>query len=135
MKERITALLLHGRGDSAASLKQALEDQAMEVFWVRDCQEASTLLLGADAPHLVFTEIDLPDGTWADVVKLAGKSQKHVNVIVVARWPDMKFYLNTIVSGAFDFIVPPLTGDELGHVVRCAVANASSCREVQALNA
>ena len=135
MKEPIRALLLHKLGDSLAPLKLALEGQAMEVCWMRNCQEASTLLLGANPPHLVFTEIDLSDGTWADVVKLAVKAPKAVNVIVVARLADVRFYLETIVSGAFDFIVPPLTGSELGHVVRCAAENAFSRREVQALSA
>ena len=132
MKKPISALLLHKLEDSLSPLKLALEGQAMEVCWMRNCQEASTLLLGANPPHLVFTEIDLSDGTWADVVKLAVKAQKAVNVIVVARLADVRFYLETIVSGAFDFIVPPLTGSELGHVVRCAAENAFSRREAQA---
>lgn len=134
MKEQISALLLHGLGDSLAPLKLALEGHAIEVCWMRNCQEAAGLLLGANPPHLVFTEIDLPDGTWADIVKLAVKAKKPVNVIVVARLADVGFYLETIVSGAFDFIVPPLTGFELGHVVRCAAEDASSRREVQALS-
>ena len=133
MKEQISALLLHELGDSLAPLKQALEGQSMEVCWMRNCQEASTLLLGANPPHLVFTEIDLPDGTWRDILKLAVKAQKAVNVIVVARLADVRFYLETIVSGAFDFIVPPLTGFELGHVVRCAAENASNRRDAEAL--
>ena len=135
MKEQISALLLHELGDSLAPLKQALEGEAMEVCWMRNCQEASALLLGANPPHLVFTEIDLPDGTWRDILKLAVKAQKAVNVIVVARLADVRFYLETIVSGAFDFIVPPLTGFELGHVVRCAAENAFNRREALAATA
>ena len=135
MKEQISALLLHELGDSLVPLREALEGQAMEVCWMRNCQEASTILLGANPPHLVFTEIDLPDGTWRDIVKLAVKAQKAVNVIVVARLADVRFYLETIVSGAFDFIVPPLTGFELGHVVRCAAENAFNRREALAATA
>ena len=135
MKEQISALLLHDLGDSLGPLKLALEGQSMEVCWMRNCQEASTPLLGANPPHLVFTEIDLPDGTWRDIVKLAVKAQKAVNVIVVARLADVRFYLETIVSGAFDFIVPPLTGFELGHVVRCAAENAFNRREALAATA
>jgi len=135
MKEQISALLLHELGGSLAPLKEALEGQAMEVCCMRNCQEASTLLLGANPPHLVFTEIDLPDGTWQDIVKLAVKAQKAVKVIVVARLADVRFYLETIVSGAFDFIVPPLTGFELGHVVRCAAETAFNRREALAATA
>jgi len=52
-----------------------------------------------------------------------------------ARLADVRFYLETIVSGAFDFIVPPLTGFELGHVVRCAAENAFNRREALAATA
>ena len=129
MNWQISALLLHALGDSLGPLKLALEGQSVKVCWMRNCQEALPLLMGTNPPHLVFTETALPDGTWADVVNLAVKAQKAVNVIVVGRLVDVRLYLKTIVRGAFDFIVPPLTGDELAHVVRCAAGNVFSRRE------
>jgi len=79
-----------------------------------------------------FTETTLPDGTWADIFKLTLKAEKAVNVIVTARVADDRVYLDAIADGAFDFIVPPLTRDELTHVVRCAIEDAMSRREKQA---
>jgi len=37
------------------------------------------------------------------------------------------------VGGAFDFIVPPMTSDELAHVLACAVESVSSMRRTQAM--
>lgn len=132
MKKEISALLLHELGDSLDPLKLALEGQSLKVCWLRNCVEALPLLMSANPPHLVFTEPTLPDGTWADVVKLTVKAQRPVSVIVVARLVNVGLYLETIVGGAFDFIVPPLTRYELTHVVCCAADNVLSRREAQA---
>ena len=85
MKEEISALLLHRPTESQRVLKQALEGRSVKVNWLRYCRDALPLLREADPPHLVFTEAVLPDGTWADVVKLALAALKPVKVIVVSR--------------------------------------------------
>jgi len=85
MKKEISALLLHRPTESQRVLKQALEGRSVKVNWLRYCRDALPLLREADPPHLVFTEAVLPDGTWADVVKLALAALKPVKVIVVSR--------------------------------------------------
>jgi ActR/RegA family two-component response regulator len=134
-REEISALLLHEQGDARDALKLALEAQSVKVCSGQSCQEALTLLTGPKPPHLVFAQPKLPDGMWADVVSLALKATKPVNVIVVGRLANVGLYLQTITGGAFDFIVPPLTGYELTHVVRCAIENVLSRREAQAHSA
>ena len=133
MKEEISALLLHQSTESQRLLKQSLEGRSIKVNWLKTCGEALPLLRKADPPHLVFTEALLPDGNWADIVKLALGALKPVKVIVVSRLVDIKLYVDTIVGGAFDFIVPPMTSDELAHVLACAVESVSSMRRTQAM--
>jgi CheY-like chemotaxis protein len=133
--EEISTLLLHESGGSLDALKSALEGESLKVRCLRNCQEALPLLTGANPPHLVFTQPKLPDGIWADVVSLATNAPKPVNVIVVGRLADVGLYLQTLTGGAFDFVVPPLTGFELTHVVRCAIENVLSRREAQARSA
>jgi DNA-binding NtrC family response regulator len=133
MKEKISALLLHQSTESQRLLKQSLEGRSIKVNWLKTCKEALPLLREADPPHLVFTEALLPDGNWADIVKLALAALKPVKVIVVSRLVDIKLYVETIVGGAFDFIVPPMTSDELAHVLACAVESVSNLRRTQAL--
>ncbi len=132
MMKEILALLLHAPTDSLGLLKLDLENQSIKVHCLRNLEEALPVLNGVKPPHLVFTETTLPDGTWADVVNLAVEASKPVNVIVIARLEDVGLYLETIGRGAFDFIVLPLTGHGLVHVVRCAVDNVISRREAQA---
>ena len=130
--EDISTLLLHELGGSLDALKSALEAQSVKVCCLRSFQEALPLLTGPNPPHLIFTQPKLPDGIWADVVSLAMMAPKPINVIVVGRLADVGLYLQTITGGAFDFIVPPLTGYELTHVLRCAIESVLSRRELQA---
>jgi DNA-binding NtrC family response regulator len=131
MREEISAILLHQPTESQRLLKQALEGRSIKVNWLQNYREALPLLREADPPHLVFTEALLPDGTWADVVKLALEALKPVKVIVVSRLIDVGLYLKTIDSGAFDFIVPPVTGDDLAHVLAGAVGSVLDLRRTQ----
>ena len=135
MKEEISALLLHQPTESQRVLKQALEGRSIKVNWLQNYREALPLLRGADPPHLVFTEALLPDGTWVDVVKLALEAVEPVRVIVVSRLIDVRLYVQTMAGGAFDFIVPPMTSDELAHVLACAVDSVLKLRRTQAMPA
>ena len=131
MKE-IFALVLHAPTESLGGLKLDLENQSISVRCLESLEEALPALHGTKPPHLVFTGTTLPDGNWADVVNLAVKASRPVNVIVMARLVDMGLYVETMGRGAFDFIVLPLTRHELVHVVRCATDNVIRRREAQA---
>ncbi|MFZ0962000.1 MAG: response regulator [Terriglobia bacterium] len=132
MKETIKALLVQPRHDPLEALRRALEEHAIETSTARNCAEAAQALWSDLPPHLVFTGIQLADGNWADVLALAAKASAPVNVIVVAPFADVSFYVQTIECGAFDFIVPPLSDQELHHVVRIAAENAISRRRKHA---
>ena len=128
MKDCIRALLVQARHDSLGALRLTLEGQSIDTFTAANCAEAAQALWSDCPPHLVFAEIQLADGDWADVLTLAAKACLPVNVIVVARVEDVSFYIETIERGAFDFIVPPLSNPEIIHVLRIAIENAISRR-------
>lgn len=132
MTKEILALVLHAPTESLGRLKLDLENQSIKVHCLGSLEEALPVLNGTKPPHLVFTGTTLPDGNWADVVKLAVEASKAVNVIVIARLANVGLYLETMGRGAFDFIVLPLTHPELVHVVRCATDNVIRRREAQA---
>jgi DNA-binding NtrC family response regulator len=135
MMKEILALLLHAPTEPLGQLKLDLENQFIKVDHLRKIEGTLPMLNGANPPHLVFTGTALPDGTWADVVKLAVEASKPVNVIVIAPLVNIGLYLETMGRGAFDFIVLPLAGHELLHVVRCAADNVIKRREAQAVAA
>ena len=128
MEEKIKALLVQARPGPFDALRLALEEQSMEIRTAQNCGEAALALWSDRPPHLVFTDVQLADGNWADLLTLAAKASAPVNVIVVAPLVDVSFYVQAIERGAFDFIVPPLAAPELLHVVRIAAENALARR-------
>src|SRR5271169_2201477 len=132
MQERITALVVHQNSETLASLKSALERQGMCIIQAESRAQANRMLGGKNPAPLVFTETQLPDGTWADVLADAGRAAQPVNVIVVARVVDTRFYLEAIETGAFDFLAPPFVATDLEYVVRSALDNVAARRGVRA---
>ena len=131
MKEAASALFVHHESEPFGALEKALEGQFVKVCHASSYREASRLLQDSNPRQLVFMDTTLPDGTWADVAGLATKAPVRVSVIVVARWVDMRLYVEVIENGAFDFIAPPFVPLDLAHVVRCAVENAVGRRHGQ----
>jgi DNA-binding NtrC family response regulator len=128
MGEEIRALLLHSRREPVCTLRHALDGQGVKTLQARNCAEAARLLQDSEPPHLLFTDTQLPDGNWADAIRIARKAAEPINVIVVSRVVDVALYVETLQSGAFDFIAPPFEGPELAHVVRCAAGNTETRR-------
>ena len=100
----------------------------MQTIHAESRAQAQRLLGGRNPVPLVFTDTQLPDGTWADIVAVAGKAKLHVNVIVVARVVNTRFYVEAIESGAFDFLAPPFNATDLAYVVRSAQDNVIAQR-------
>jgi DNA-binding NtrC family response regulator len=131
MSQETLALLVHDRAEAMGPLKFALENLAIETRSVRTCAEAERLLEHVQT-DLVFTDTSLPDGSWVDVVDMAKGADAPVNVVVVGRSEDIKFYLSALDRGAFDFVLPPFEREALDFVVRSASDNAR--RRRHALN-
>lgn len=123
MSEKISALLVHNPGSSLGGLETALENQQIQTFRACSCGDVLRLLKKPDAPQLIFTDINLPDGTWADVLGLAEKARNPTCVIVVSPHVDIKLYITALERGAFDFIVPPFLASDLAHIVQCAAGS------------
>ncbi len=108
-----------------------LADQPAVIVRAQGCGEAAGIIGGPEPPHLVFVDAALPDASWADVIALSKKASVPINIIVVARLVDTRFYVEVIEAGAFDFIVPPFRSHDLRHVLRCALQNVLERRETQ----
>jgi DNA-binding NtrC family response regulator len=128
MKETIRALLVLARPDSCEALRLGLEEQLIETCTAKNCMEAALTLCSHCPPHLVFTDIELSDGNWNDVLSFAASASAPVNVIVVSPRVDVALYIRAMESGAFDFIVFPPSAPELQHIVRVAAANVFNRR-------
>lgn len=133
MPEKIAALLVHHNSETLTTLKLALERIGVRVTQADSRAQTKHVLSGTNPAPLVFTDAQLPDGTWADVLAIAEKAALPVNVIVVARVVNTRFYVEAIETGAFDFVAPPFDLTDLAYVVRCASDNAVTRRTTRLL--
>ena len=106
MNHHPVAILVHNQPYPLESLKPVLRDLSVETCSVRTCEDAGRLLTQTE-PQLVFTDTSLPDGSWADVVRMAERASSPVDVIVVGAKEDIRLYLSALEGGAFDFVLPP----------------------------
>jgi len=128
MNDKPQVLLVHHNSDTLRDLQQVLERQGVHVAQGVSCADAKRLLGGNSPFPIVFSEAQLPDGTWADILALAEKAARPINVIVVARLVDTRFYVEAIEAGAFDFIAPPFNSTDIRYVVRTALDNVIARR-------
>lgn len=131
----LSAVLLHDQEEPMALLAPVLAELDVSTVRVRTCAQAGLTLARCTTPQLLFSETILPDGTWADAVKIAARAPVPVNVIIVARFVNIRFYVEVIERGAFDFVTPPFVISDLSHVVRCAQANLNDRRLARARSA
>ena len=75
MKPKIRGLLVHERNDRFLILKSALDALEVETTRAYTCRMAESLLCETPPPHLVFTDVVLPDGNWLDLLDLAAKAK------------------------------------------------------------
>jgi DNA-binding NtrC family response regulator len=128
-KEKIRSLLVHDRDDRFLILRSALQGLDIETTRVRNCQSAGLVLCDTPPPHLVFTDVVLPDGNWLDLLDLAAKAREKVNLIVVSPRADINMYIDAMNHGAYDFITETFTVPEIVHVVRSGLDNAFLARK------
>jgi DNA-binding NtrC family response regulator len=134
MNNRFFALLVHERAHPLGSLHTVLTELSVDTYSVQTCEEARHLVPRTQ-PDLIFTDTRLPDGTWTDVVDMAGICDPPVNVIVVSATEDVQLYMSALERGAFDFILPPFERQGLDFVVRSGGEDARHRRKVRALAA
>jgi DNA-binding NtrC family response regulator len=131
MSEMPLAMLVTDRPLWGSGLKGLLESRGFAVYVAPNCAEATLLLHSHTPPHIVFTDMQLVDGSWAGMLSLAERTPLAVNVIVVSANVDIDSYVQVLERGAFDFIVPPFEVSEIDHIVRCAIGNTLLRRQLQ----
>lgn len=134
MPREVTALPIFHQTKPCNDMEAALEKIAVPTRRAQTLAEACHVLSSINPPLLAFTESELPDGNWADVVSHSERALSPVGVIVVGREIDTNLYASAIEVGASDFITPPFDSLDLAHVVRCAADRALARRHARIQN-
>jgi len=93
MNERVTALLVHSEPSSFPTLRQALQNQNIDVSSAPNLQNASLFIRSAQLPEIVFTDTEFSDGTWEDILYIVQEARRPLQVIVVSPYVDMNLYI------------------------------------------
>jgi hypothetical protein len=108
-----SALLVYAQFEPLHALRVALASQEIDTWRARSCRQALSFLAKFRPVHVIFTDMNLPDGTWLDLVH--AKLRTPAPVIVVARKMDASLWSEIIQRGA-GLILQDRQGDFRGCV-------------------
>jgi DNA-binding NtrC family response regulator len=124
-----SALLVYAEFEPLHTLRVALASQGIDTWRARSCRQALSFLAKFRPVHVVFTDMNLSDGTWLDLVR--AKRRTSPPVIVVARKMDAGLWSEIIQRGA-GLIVPPFAASDLIYPVRSSCASGCSNQRLTA---
>ena len=120
MKRNMFALVVHKRAEPCQALKPVLRCLGVDTFSVGSCAEAAHLIEQTH-PHFIFTDTQLPDGTWIDVVNLAEDAMVPICAILVGPSKNPELLQAAVNYGAFDFIFPPFDSEAVSQLLNRAM--------------
>ncbi len=116
----VTGLLIMSSQRRAAVL-ELLENCGVHVQVASGLEEARTILRTRPV-DLIFTDTDLPDGDWRDVVSHRVMESLRSEVIVCARWLESKLCAEAFARGAWDVLADALPREECRRTIDSAIS-------------
>lgn len=102
-------------------LSRVLQPLGLDVVRASSCAELRSQLRNSADILAVLVETVLPDGTWRSAQTIVSHAADRLPLIVVSPFVDLTEYLDTMESGAADYVVPPFLGTDMAHVLMAAV--------------
>ena len=121
MPTGFSALLVYDQDEPMGGVERIFLAHGVKLRRSRNYFDARAVLGSLTPPSVVVTDLVLPDGDWADILRAANEGPAKTPVIVVSRILDTRLYLDVLDSGAHDFIVPPFSAPDLAYIVRTAL--------------
>lgn len=112
------ALIVSNENEVFSGLQESLNRIGISADLARTCEHARTLLEQANPPELVFSDSNLPDGSWAGVIGMTTSSTDPVPIIVISKDRDYQTCMDAMDAGAADCIGPPFLAADVAWVVR-----------------
>lgn len=102
-------------------MEHILNPCPLEIRTVTSCREAGCEIERNSTADVIFTDVQLFDGDWKQVLQMARQSPNPAELVVVSRFVDVPLYLEALEEGVFDFVVPPFRPVELGYIIVNAI--------------
>ena len=121
MRRRV--LVVDDEADFLATYERLLRRQGYEVVTATS-RAAGLAALAGEPPHLVISDLRLPDGDGLDVVRAARGARAPVPVIVVTGYPSDETRRAALAAGATTFLAKPFAAAVLLAAIRSSVDGA-----------
>jgi len=115
-----TALIVDDEPDIRELLEITLGRMGLDTVAAPDVSTARDHL-GTRAFDLCLTDMNLPDGSGLDLVKLIGEEHPSLPVAVITAFGSMETAISALKFGAFDFLQKPLDISHLRGLVETAL--------------
>jgi len=123
MRRRV--LVVDDEADFLATYERLLRRQGYEVLMATS-RAAGLAALDGEPPHLVISDLRLPDGDGLDVVRAARAAREPVPVIVVTGYPSDETRRAALAAGAAIFLAKPFAAAALLATIRSIVDGAGA---------
>lgn len=118
MRRRV--LVVDDEADFLATYERLLRRQGYEVVTAMSRATGLAALAG-EPPHLVISDVRLPDGDGLDVVRAARGLPEPMPVIVVTGYPSDETRRAALAAGATTFLAKPFAAAVLLAAIRSSV--------------
>jgi DNA-binding response OmpR family regulator len=114
-------LVVDDEADFLATYQRLLRRQGCEVITATS-RAAGLAALASQPPHLVISDLRLPDGDGLDVVRAARRGLRPPAVIVVTGYPSDETRRAALAAGATTFLAKPFVAAALLAAIRSGLA-------------
>ncbi|MGH7300415.1 MAG: response regulator [Candidatus Rokuibacteriota bacterium] len=119
-------LVVDDEADFLATYERLLRRQGHEVT-VATSRAAGLAAVASGRPHLVISDLRLPDGDGLDVVRAARSVPDPPAVIVVTGYPSDETRRAALAAGAAAFLAKPFATAGLLSAVRSSLGEVAAC--------
>jgi DNA-binding response OmpR family regulator len=113
-------LVVDDEVDFITTYERLLRRQGYDVMTATS-RAAGLAALAGEPPHLVISDLRLPDGDGLDVVRAARGARQPVPVIVVTGYPSDEVRRAALEAGATTFLAKPFAAAALLAAIRSSV--------------
>lgn len=100
----------------AAALTPIVETAGFQLEHCRTVRDARARLQ-RNRYSAILTEVELADGGWQDVLRIARNGNAPIEVIVTHAFADNSLWTRSLESGAFDVLVQPFEPAEVSRIL------------------
>lgn len=132
MSDNERILLVEDDEAMRTSCREVLESEGFGVLEAGSPREAEPLLLREEI-GLVVTDLRMPGGGGAEVLRLARGLGRDLPVVLVTAYPSVESAIDAFKGGVTDYLLKPFTGDQLVEVVKRAISGRRARERAEAL--